>query len=806
MDKIPSGKGTKSQCVIYVDRQNSENIRKETTFETRLKESSESSPKKKGKLTLEFEDPLPQVGPSSCGMKEQLIEDACQFCIDTSGAPVKPPKTYYATRTHTQIAQVVKQLKNSPYKDSISMAILSSRKQSCLFSNQAIEVANSTHGTEDTEESEPKNEAMKMKEALKQATKVDNLDDACAVLRTNYFFNERLDKNITEGKYKGNKAPPNKKPVCPYYTYGAEFKAIYDRIQVKTHDIEDLMDFGKRNSCCAYFGSKYLHKLAEVVFVPYNYLLYPTIRSATEIDLKGSIVVFDEAHNIEDVCRDASSWELDFIELSNHLKIIDQYNKSVENGLLLAPGIADSMKGMSPCLTALKCWIQSESKKLTENKFLPSTEGQLDSHAELGFNADDILKIFTNAGLGPKAIIDNPIFDMTAFLDQDSDGTSNSDEDNNDSNKKSDSPLPKTVKKFVQSLIENLKFIYQNLQDFVMVLKIKSMGPHPNFELSVKCLNSALSFKTLAAETLSIVVASGTLSPQTSFEGELQTKFVIKLSASHVVKSEQVLKIVLSTGVGNELFELNRKTQRDLKVQDDIGRSILELCRIVPNGVLVFLPSYKLLQILKTRWTMPLAAEEPLLTQIAKVKALFFEESRDKDKFKSDMQDFKNFATQKSKKDGVTGAILFAVYRGKVSEGIDFSDDQARAVIAVGIPYPPVGAFDVLSKKAYNNKKVPELLSGHEWYNVQAYRAMNQSFGRCIRHKDDWGAIILMDSRFSFKSVTSSQVLVSSHLAKNLSSWVQDGLKPTTNFQQAKASLRQFIYRQQQQGKTSEVP
>ena len=31
---------------------------------------------------------------------------------------------------------------------------------------------------------------------------------------------------------------------------------------------------------------------------------------------------------------------------------------------------------------------------------------------------------------------------------------------------------------------------------------------------------------------------------------------------------------------------------------------------------------------------------------------------------------------------------------------------------------------------------------------MQAYRALNQAVGRCIRHRDDWGAILLIDERF----------------------------------------------------------
>ena len=62
------------------------------------------------------------------------------------------------------------------------------------------------------------------------------------------------------------------------------------------------------------------------------------------------------------------------------------------------------------------------------------------------------------------------------------------------------------------------------------------------------------------------------------------------------------------------------------------------------------------------------------------------------------MQDYTNKA--KSKK----GAILVAVCRGKVSEGIDFTDELARAVFLIGIPYPPFTDKKIESKKSYLDK------------------------------------------------------------------------------------------------------
>jgi len=42
-------------------------------------------------------------------------------------------------------------------------------------------------------------------------------------------------------------------------------------------------------------------------------------------------------------------------------------------------------------------------------------------------------------------------------------------------------------------------------------------------------------------------------------------------------------------------------------------------------------------------------------------------------------------------------------------------------------------------------------LSGHEWYTQQAHRAVNQAIGRVIRNVSDYGAVLLLDSRFEQK-------------------------------------------------------
>lgn len=64
-------------------------------------------------------------------------------------------------------------------------------------------------------------------------------------------------------------------------------------------DIEDLNRLGRVRGPCPFYLSREMAATANIVFMPYNYLVDPKIRGGLQTQWANAVLIFDEAHNIE---------------------------------------------------------------------------------------------------------------------------------------------------------------------------------------------------------------------------------------------------------------------------------------------------------------------------------------------------------------------------------------------------------------------------------------------------------------------------------------------------------------------------
>jgi regulator of telomere elongation helicase 1 len=299
--------------------------------------------------------------------------------------------------------------------------------------------------------------------------------------------------------------------------------------------------------------------------------------------------------------------------------------------------------------------------------------------------------------------------------------------------------------------------------------------------LSYWCFSPGLAMKNLVAQRVrSLILTSGTLSPLSSFTSELQIKFENTLENPHVIEKHQVWVGVVTKAPDGSTLNSSFEFRSTVEYMNGIGYAIANFARIVPNGLLVFFPSYPVMNKCLEHWQ-----NSGIWSRITQHKPAFAE-PRGKVDFVQTIEDFYSKIADPT----LNGATFFAVCRGKVSEGLDFSDINGRAVVITGLPFPPkmdpkvnlkMNFLDETLRSNKNNRDFKSL-TGRDWYRQQATRAVNQAIGRVIRHRQDYGAILLCDVRFTYPDSI-----------QQLPSWLRSHVKTFKEFGHVQRELIHFF-------------
>ncbi|GAB68609.1 DNA repair helicase, partial [Plasmodium cynomolgi strain B] len=703
---------------------------------------------------------------------------------NSKGSPAKVappsdfPKIIYASRTHSQLKQVIKELKNVYF--------------------------------------------IKNNEKYKLLTTILGSRDQLCVHNINYNYKGTMLNNMCKRTRKNGE--------CMYHN-GLKYLYKLKHLFTTPMDVETLSEIGKGNSVgqnihfCPFYATREIQNECHVILLPYNYLFEESTRKILKLNLENSIIIIDEGHNIETVAEEAVSFKIRDSELNLFLEgikatltVLDKVNdvdKETKDKVNV-----DQLFILNRSITALISWLDNERLEKNEKNKVKEKhktyEGKqifdIFEKNNINITKDNFENFHTllssmvellNRYINDFKISQMDVKNITKYIST------------IDNIRKSFSILFSDIvrncieyfqlyineEKVAYSECGDVNKVYDNMKKFAKN-KTKIVYDKYNYtmskNISLLCFSATASLCGIIKEKVnSVIVTSGTLSPIEPFSKQLSGNyFSFKhiLENDHVIKSHQLF-VGCMTHYNNQILLSTYENRSNDNYMKALGNCIFDLIICIPYGVLIFFSSYSSMTETVNAWK-----KFKIFEKINSYKTIFVEPNKAAE-LKDILDQYENIIKKKRK-----GAILMGVCRGKISEGIDFKDDCCRGVIICGLPYGNVYDSKIIFKKEFldnfkyessgndmiggangggvqsNNTTLSNISKGNKWYNEEAMRSINQSIGRVIRHKNDYGSIFFLDSRFS-----------NNQRIKEISKWVRTHFRIYRDIEQIQSDIDKFF-------------
>ncbi|CAK1546270.1 unnamed protein product [Leptosia nina] len=628
-------------------------------------------------------------------------------------------KIYISSRTHSQLSQFVGEFKRTVFNNNIRVVTLASRQHYCINSdvNKLKNVNLINERCLDMQKSKPK------------ATLVD----------------PETGKALKRTKTKSCSG-------CPYYNQGNITK-LKERLLVDIMDMEDLVKCGKVLKACPYYATRMALEDSEVVLISHAGIVSSGARSGISLKLDKNILILDEAHGLTAALENAHS----------------------------APV---SLKQLQSVKTFLNFYIGKYRAKLSSKNLLLLNQisfvvGKLLNTVKLGPENDLAAKIYTLEDFVIKSEIDHlnlrPLVDFcrTSRLAPKLHGFSMKySQQDLEERKESTVPTETSAGSGLYAILDFLEMLCERSENGRVLVQSGETG-----QLKYLLLNPAERFKDVVQQCRSVIVAGGTMEPVGEFKSLLTNDTIEEnrvniVKCEHVVPADNVLGVCLSRGPANVVLNFSYENRNTKDLQDEVGRILRNICSVVPGGVVCFLPSYSYENCVYEH-----LKKTNVIDAISKKKVVLREP-----KSASDVdQVLRKFASAvNSRNSERSGALLFSVVGGKLSEGLNFSDDLGRCVLVVGMPYPNIKSPELQEKMNYLNRVTPG--AGSLYYENLCMKAVNQCIGRAVRHANDYATVLLVDERYSRPQTIAA-----------LPSFIQKSLISNCSFGQTISSIGRFF-------------
>nr|XP_027199864.1 ATP-dependent DNA helicase DDX11-like [Dermatophagoides pteronyssinus] len=648
------------------------------------------------------------------------------------------PKIYYCSRTHSQLSQFINEFKKTRYyqhnPNSLMLIPLSSRVNYCI--NQQV----------------------------------------------NHFNN----LNMINEKCNDLQQQKNSKQKCQYKNQ-QKILEFGQEILAHVNDIEEIVTVAKQRQACPYYSARIAIPESEIVVMPYNILLHRSTRENFNIQLKDSIVIVDEAHNLLETISNVHSIQIYSRQLSSLLKYLSLYmtkylNRFNSLNLKYLKQLIFVIRKLyqylleaktNTCLQPLDLTIKLNIENINIHELLQFIErSRIASKLHMFSNQKSV-----NDKNRPDKIIKSTgtLEFLKKFSNNQAKASGKQIEESNVNDVDDEFLQINTIhliKDFLSSLIN------YNV-DAKILIQIDNDDNHSSYKYLL--LSPSSHFKDILQECRSVILCGGTMKPFNDYINQLfrplnindnRTKF---FSCNHVIDDDKLIAIGCSYGPNNIRLNYSFQNRNSTEIVKETGHLLVDIVKNIPKGIVVFFPSYDYQEFLLKRWS-----DEGIMKLFEQNQKRIFREPKKNSQVQLILNNYSKFIKSSTK----NSAILFSVIGGKMSEGINFSDDLGRGIIVIGLPYANRNSIELMEKIEHLNRIASN--AGNEYYENLCMRAVNQSIGRAIRHQNDYATIILIDERYGKLSVNSK-----------LSDWIRTRFRQPSNHSEVRLLIQKFFQNKQ---------
>ncbi|KAI6028397.1 hypothetical protein F5J12DRAFT_903372 [Pisolithus orientalis] len=541
------------------------------------------------------------------------------------------------------------------------------------------------------------------------------------------------------------RANPGSVELCQWHENLEDYEAG-NLIPSGIWTLADVLQYGRDHTTCPYFTIRRMMPFVDVIIYSFHYLLDPKVAEQVSKELsKDAIVVFDEAHNIDNVCIESLSIDLTRPNLDSAARSVAKLGERIEeikktDAAKLQDEYAKLVEGLQDSITET-----TEEDAFMTNAVLPDdlVKEAIPGNIRKAEHFVAFLKRFVEYLKTRMRVLHVVAETPVSFLQHLKDITYIERR-----------PLRFCAER-LQSLIRTLDLsrldehsALQKVASFATLVASYDKGfllilepfetdnatvPNPVFHLT--CLDPSIAIKPVFERFSSVVITSGTISPLDMYPKMLQFTPVVQETYPMTLTRNCFLPLVITRGSDQVAISSRFEVRNDPAVVRNFGSILVEYSKIVPDGIVAFFPSYLYMESIVAAWN-----DMGILNEVWKNK-LIFVETPDANETSIALENYRRAC------DNGRGAVLLSVARGKVSEGIDFDHNYGRAVIMFGVPYQYTESRILKARLEYLRDAYR--IRESEFLGFDAMRNAAQCVGRVLRGKTDWGLMVFADKRFA---------------------------------------------------------